>query len=122
MTWNSVIYRVIVVVTKSVCALVPCTAYDYIIAVCKAASLLTVTGDSVRPPETGWGWTIVACDSSGFQKGDLASPSSYHAGRKGRRRSLLFATLPAQSRDFQRSARALPGALRLQTPTDGCTT
>lgn len=40
-------------VTKSVCALVPCTAYDYIIAVCKAASLLTVTGDSVRPPETG---------------------------------------------------------------------
>lgn len=95
---------------------------------CKAASLLTVTGDSVRPPQTGlrkkgWERTIVACDSSGFQKGDLASPSSsYHADRKGRRRSLLFATLPAQSRDFQRSARALPGAFRLQTPTDGCTT
>lgn len=71
-TWNSVIYQVIIVVT------LPCTAYDYIIAVCKAASLLTVTGDSVRPPETGvrkkgWGKTIVECDSSGFQRGDLAS-------------------------------------------------
>lgn len=52
-TLNSVIYRVIIVVTKSVCPLVPCTAYDYIIDVCKAASLLTVTGDSLRPPETG---------------------------------------------------------------------
>lgn len=105
----------------------PLEPYDYIIAVCKAASLLTVTGDSVRPPEIGlrrkgWGRTIVACDSSGFQRDDLASPSSYHDGRKGRQRSLLFATPPAQSRDFQRATRALPGVLRLQTPTDGCTT
>lgn len=108
MTWNSVIYRVIIVVT------LPCTAYDYIIAVCKAASLLTVTGDRVRPPETalrkkvGGGGRLSSVTVLAFRGATLPRPSLLPCRQKGCQRSLLFATPPAQSRDFQRSARADP--------------
>lgn len=88
----------------------PCTAYDYIIAV---ASLLTVTGDCVRPPETalrtkmGGGGRLSSVTVLTFRGATWPRPSILPCRQKGRRRSLLFAIPPAQSRDFQRSARAL---------------